>query len=83
MYSIGIDLGGTNVAFGLVSEDGKLVRKESVATDRNATAEGLTEIMAKKTLEFICDFGTAICKTTRTAAYANSFHLLSLLPVRL
>lgn len=53
MYSIGIDLGGTNVAYGLVSDDGKLVRKESVATDRNATAEGLTEIMAKKTLEFI------------------------------
>ena len=27
MYYIGIDLGGTNIAVGLVSEDGKILRK--------------------------------------------------------
>jgi glucokinase len=57
MYRIGIDLGGTNIAFGLVAEDGTLVKKDSVPTDRNATAEGLTELMAETTLKFIDAWG--------------------------
>lgn len=36
MYYIGIDLGGTNVAAGLVSEDGKLLGKASVPTPKGA-----------------------------------------------
>ena len=32
MYYIGIDLGGTNIAFGLVSEDGKILRKAETPT---------------------------------------------------
>lgn len=53
MYRIGIDLGGTNVAFGLVREDGSLVRKSSVPTKRDASAQELTEQMAAYTLTFI------------------------------
>ncbi len=57
MYRIGIDLGGTNIAYGLVDAAGNLIKKRSVATDRGASAEALTEFMAKKTLEFIDDCG--------------------------
>ena len=32
MYYIGIDLGGTNIAVGLVSEDGKILRKAETPT---------------------------------------------------
>ena len=32
MYRIGIDLGGTNIAVGLVSEDGKILRKAETPT---------------------------------------------------
>jgi glucokinase len=57
MYRIGIDLGGTNIAYGLVDAAGNLIKKRSVATDRGASAEELTEFMAKRTLEFIDDCG--------------------------
>lgn len=33
MYRIGIDLGGTNIAGGLVTQDGKLLDRETVKTD--------------------------------------------------
>ena len=32
MYYIGIDLGGTNIAAGIVTEEGKIVVKDSVPT---------------------------------------------------
>ena len=57
MYRIGIDLGGTKIAFGLVSEDGTLVKKTAVDTDRGATAEELTELMAKESLKLIDNCG--------------------------
>ncbi len=59
MYRIGIDLGGTNVAFGLVDETGRLLKKESVPTMRDASAEELTEAIAENTLAFIkkCGIG--------------------------
>ena len=38
MYYIGIDLGGTNVAAGLVNEGGKLLGKASVPCPRGAGA---------------------------------------------
>ncbi len=57
MYRIGIDLGGTNVAFGLVDNEGRLLKKESVPTNKDATAEELTEFMARQSLEFIDAWG--------------------------
>lgn len=53
MYRIGIDLGGTNIAYGLVDENGKLIRKETFSTERECSAEELTLFMANKALEFI------------------------------
>lgn len=42
MYYIGIDIGGTGVKVGVVSEDGKIVAKDSVVTD---VAEGYKKIV--------------------------------------
>ncbi len=42
-YNIGIDLGGTNIAAGIVSNDGKVILKHSVPTQRE---RAYTEIVA-------------------------------------
>lgn len=55
MYRIGIDLGGTNIAVGLVDENYKIVRKGSVPTlVSTRTAEEIVEAMAALCLE-ICE----------------------------
>lgn len=46
MYTIGIDLGGTNIAVGLVDENYKIVRKISVPTMAARGAEEITKDMA-------------------------------------
>lgn len=56
MYRIGIDLGGTNISAGLVSDNGQLLYKASIPTSSVSDKE-LTELMAKFCLEIIkrCD----------------------------
>lgn len=44
-YFIGIDIGGTNIAVGIVSEDGSLVKKLSVPTGAARGQEALVEDM--------------------------------------
>ncbi len=46
MYSIGIDLGGTNIAAGLVSEDFKIISKASVETRAEREADEIVKDMA-------------------------------------
>ena len=46
MYYIGIDLGGTNIAAGIVDEEGKLVRKGSVPTRAEREADEVIKDMA-------------------------------------
>jgi len=56
MYRLGIDLGGINIACGLVSEDGKLITKKSVPTrSENDNAEIIADRMAKLSLEVLKD----------------------------
>lgn len=50
MYRIGIDLGGTNIAAGLVTDDGVIIRKRSVPTG------------ADRAPEFIVDDIAALCR---------------------
>ena len=51
MYYIGIDLGGTNIAAGIVSEDGKIVKKASIPTpsmdDYVVVAKAMLELSKK------------------------------------
>ena len=54
MYRIGIDLGGTNIAVGLVDENHKIVAKKSTPTLANREAEAIAADMARVCLE-ICE----------------------------
>jgi glucokinase len=45
VWSIGIDLGGTNIAFGLVDENRRIVDRESAKTQAPRSAESLVETM--------------------------------------
>lgn len=47
MYYIGVDLGGTNIAAGLVDEDNKIVKKMSVPTLPQRGNDAVTEDIAK------------------------------------
>ena len=53
-YYIGIDLGGTNIAGGLVDENGKILKKLSVPTEaergENAIIDNISDLCGK-----ICD----------------------------
>lgn len=53
MYKIGIDLGGTNIAVGLVSEDAKIVAKKSVKTGADRPFEEIMKDMADCTLALL------------------------------
>jgi len=47
MYTIGIDLGGTNIKGGICDVNGNIVKKMSVPTDRNGTADQIVDDMVK------------------------------------
>ena len=47
MYRIGIDLGGTNVAVGIVNKNHKIVHKVSIPTPKKASADKITDTMAQ------------------------------------
>lgn len=47
MYYIGVDVGGTNIAAGLVSKEGKLIYKHSIKTEREKSHEHVINNIAK------------------------------------
>ncbi len=53
MYYVGIDLGGTNIVAGLVSEDNKLIDKLSTPTLRERPEEEIIADIAKLTKELV------------------------------
>ncbi len=57
MVRVGIDLGGTNVAFGLTKEDGTLICKSSVPTKRDLDAEALTVYIAETVFSWLKEQG--------------------------
>ncbi len=57
MYYIGIDLGGTNIAVGLVNDEKKLVYKKSRPTLTDRKIEAIIKDMAELALEVISDNG--------------------------
>ncbi len=54
MYRIGVDLGGTNIAVGLVDETYKIVLKKSVPTGASRAPEAIVDDMAKVCLS-VCE----------------------------
>lgn len=53
MYTIGIDLGGTNIAAAIVSEEGKILIKESIPTHRERSDEEIIKAMAELSVSLI------------------------------
>lgn len=60
MYYIGIDLGGTKIAAGLVDENGKLLHKDSIPTHRERSAEVIIKDMAMLSLKVVKDAGAEL-----------------------
>ena len=57
MYTIGIDLGGTNIAAGLVSEEKKLIAKKSIPTLPQRGADEIIRDMAQLALSLLSENG--------------------------
>ncbi len=57
MYRIGIDLGGTNIAAGLVDSEMNLVRKKSIPTGADRAGEAIVADMAKLCVSLCADHG--------------------------
>ena len=55
MYSIGIDLGGTNIAAGIVDENYNLIKKASIPTGADRDATAIIDDMAKLVNTLISD----------------------------
>lgn len=59
-YYVGIDLGGTNIAAGLVSEDGKIIAKKSVKTGSDRPFKDIIKDMAGCVLSVIEENGVTL-----------------------
>ena len=60
MYNIGIDLGGTNIAVGLVNENNEIVLKGSVPTKADREISLVIDDMAALCLKVIADAGLSV-----------------------
>jgi len=60
MYYVGIDLGGTNIAAGVVDENGVLLNKDSVPTKRERQYQEIIKDMAQLAIKVIKDKGLDI-----------------------
>lgn len=57
MYYLGIDLGGTNIAVGIVDKDGNIIKKDSVPTLAGRKSEEIINDMADLCLKVVKDAG--------------------------
>ncbi|MBQ8321803.1 MAG: ROK family protein [Clostridia bacterium] len=53
MYTVGIDLGGTNIAIGICDEDLNIIAKASIPTDKSCGGEGVVAGMAALTKQLM------------------------------
>ncbi|HHW68495.1 MAG: glucokinase [Epulopiscium sp.] len=60
MYYIGVDLGGTNIAAGIVTEEGKLIKKKSIPTLRHRNYQEILKDMGELCLTIIKEEGISL-----------------------
>lgn len=60
MYYIGVDLGGTNIAIGIVNEQYEIVKKGSTPTKPERGADAIIEDMAALAKKLIADMGITL-----------------------
>ncbi|MBQ7761048.1 MAG: ROK family protein [Clostridia bacterium] len=67
MYYLGIDLGGTNIAAGIVNDDYQIIKKKSVPTLAHRDGKEIMKDMGKLCLDLISEAGL----TLKDIAYAG------------
>lgn len=91
MYRIGVDLGGTNIAVGLVNEKYEIVARDSIPTRAERSAEEIIIDMAAICKKLIADAGVDISEIisvgiaapgaanteTGYVEYANNLHFIN------
>jgi glucokinase len=60
MYNVGIDLGGTKIAAGLVDDDGKILFKRSIPTGRGLHYSQIVSDMAELALDVVRQGGASL-----------------------
>ena len=60
MYRIGVDLGGTNIAAGLVDKNYNIIRKDSVPTEAHRGAEAVVADISALCLKICADEGISV-----------------------
>ena len=60
MYYIGIDLGGTNIAVGIVNENHEIIAKGSTPTLANREPGAILDDMAKACADVIAEAGLTV-----------------------
>ena len=60
MYYLGIDLGGTNIAAGIVNEEYKIIKKKSVPTLAHRDGKEIIKDMANLCLSLLADCGLTV-----------------------
>lgn len=60
MYYLGIDLGGTNIAAGIVNESYQIIAKKSIPTGAHRDAEAIISDMAALCLDLIAEQGLTV-----------------------
>ena len=53
MYYVGVDLGGTNIKVGICDGEGNILKKGSIKTGAERSADEITKSMAELTLQLI------------------------------
>ena len=70
MYYIGVDLGGTNIAAGIVNSDFRIVRKGSVPTNvEGRTADEIIKDMGALCQKLVDDEGLTVADIEYVGAY--------------
>ena len=89
MYYIGVDLGGTNIAAGIVDENGKILAQDSVPTLAERPIEEIVADMAAVSKKVTADAGLSVSdikaigigcpgsvvNETGTIAYSNNIKM--------
>ena len=60
MYRIGVDLGGTNIAAGIVNDEGKIIARLSIPTGAHRPADEIAADMAALCHSLIKEAGISI-----------------------
>ena len=64
MYSIGIDLGGTNIAVGIVDSDYRILKKSSIPTNAQRPADEITADIAALCKQIVAQLAVAVRQFT-------------------